>query len=58
MQVAQAPGTREELCSSLAAAAEAGTAVRFRGGGTKSSWPPPAPQGAIELSTAGLIERL
>ena len=56
MQVAQAPGTREELCSSLAAAAEAGNPVRFRGGGTKSGWPPPAPQGAIELSTAGLTQ--
>jgi glycolate oxidase FAD binding subunit len=56
MHVAQAPATREELCSALAAAAEAGTQVRFRGGGTKSGWPPPAPADALELSTAGLTE--
>ncbi len=56
MHVAQAPATREELCSALAAAGEAGTPVRFRGGGTKLGWPPPAPAGALELSTAGLTE--
>jgi glycolate oxidase FAD binding subunit len=50
----QAPATREELASALAAAAEAGTPVRFRGGGTKSGWPPAAPDEAIELTTAGL----
>jgi glycolate oxidase FAD binding subunit len=50
----QAPATREELRSALAAAGEAGTPVRFRGGGTKSGWPPPAPEGTLELSTAGL----
>jgi glycolate oxidase FAD binding subunit len=50
----QAPATREELASALAAAAEAGTPVRFRGGGTKQGWPPAAPEGAIRLSTAGL----
>ncbi len=54
MHVAQAPATREELASALAAAADAGTPVRFRGGGTKLGWPPPAPAGALELSTAGL----
>jgi glycolate oxidase FAD binding subunit len=48
------PATREELASALAAAGEAGTPVRFRGGGTKFGWPPAAPDGAIELSTAGL----
>jgi glycolate oxidase FAD binding subunit len=48
------PATREELASALAAAGEAGTPVRFRGGGTKLAWPPAAPDGAIELSTAGL----
>ena len=32
MQVAEAPATREELGAALAAAAEAGTPVRFRGG--------------------------
>jgi glycolate oxidase FAD binding subunit len=56
MHVAQAPATREELASALAAAAEAGTPVRFRGGGTKLGWPAPAPAGALELSTAGLTE--
>jgi glycolate oxidase FAD binding subunit len=56
MHVAQAPATRDELCSALAAAGEAGTPVRFRGGGTKLAWPPPAPPDAIELSTAGLTE--
>jgi glycolate oxidase FAD binding subunit len=50
----QAPETREELRTALASAGEAGTPVRFRGGGTKSAWPPPAPEGALELSTAGL----
>ena len=54
MQVAEAPATREELCSALAAAGEAGTPVRFRGGGTKLGWPPAPPGGAMELSTAGL----
>jgi glycolate oxidase FAD binding subunit len=53
---AQAPATREELRSALAAAGEAGTPVRFRGGGTKSGWPPPAPEGTLELSTAGLTQ--
>ena len=54
MHVAEAPATREELCSALAAAGEAGTPVRFRGGGTKLGWPPAAPPSTIELSTAGL----
>jgi glycolate oxidase FAD binding subunit len=58
MHVAQAPATREELCSVLAAAADAGTRVRFRGGGTKSGWPPPPPAEAMELSTAGLARIL
>ena len=56
MHVAQAPATREELGEALAAAGEAGTPVRFRGGGTKLGWPPAAPPDAIELSTAGLTE--
>ena len=56
MQVAAAPSTREELGSALAAAAEAGTPVRFRGGGTKQVWAPAAPAGTVELSTAGLAE--
>jgi glycolate oxidase FAD binding subunit len=56
MQVAEAPATREELCSALAAAGEAGTPVRFRGAGTKLGWPPAAPEDAIELSTAGLTQ--
>ena len=56
MHVAQAPATREELCSALATAGEAGTPVRFRGGATKLGWPPPAPADALELSTAGLTE--
>ncbi|MEA2408226.1 MAG: glycolate oxidase binding subunit [Thermoleophilaceae bacterium] len=56
MHVAEAPATREDLCSTLAAAAEAGTPVRFRGGGTKAGWPPTAPPGAMELSTAGLTQ--
>jgi glycolate dehydrogenase FAD-binding subunit len=56
MQVAQAPATREELGAALAAAAEAGTPVRLRGGGTKLGWPPAAPPEAIELSTAGLTQ--
>ena len=51
-----APATREELAAALAEAAEAGTPVRFRGGGTKLGWPPAAPAGAIELSTAGLTK--
>jgi glycolate oxidase FAD binding subunit len=54
----QAPATREELCSALAAAGEAGTPVRLRGAGTKSCWPPAAPEGTIELSTAGLTQIL
>jgi glycolate oxidase FAD binding subunit len=52
----QAPATRQELASALAAAGEAGTPVRFRGGGTKLGWPPAAPSEAIELSSAGLTE--
>jgi glycolate dehydrogenase FAD-binding subunit len=52
----KAPLTREELASALAEAGEAGTPVRFRGGGTKRGWPPAAPEGAVELSTAGLTE--
>jgi glycolate oxidase FAD binding subunit len=52
----QAPATRDELRSALAAAGEAGTPVRFRGGGTKSGWPPQAPEGTVELSTAGLTQ--
>ena len=50
----QAPATREELASALASAAEAGTPVRFRGGGTKLGWPAAPPAEAIELTTAGL----
>ncbi len=56
MHVAEAPATREELGSALRAAAEAGTPVRFRGGGTKLRWARPAPPGALELSTVGLQE--
>ncbi|HEV7844899.1 MAG TPA: FAD-binding oxidoreductase [Thermoleophilaceae bacterium] len=56
MHVAEAPATREDFSSALAAATEAGTPVRFRGGGTKAGWPPPAPEGTLELSTAGLTE--
>ena len=56
MHVAEAPATREELCSALAGAAQAGTPVRFRGAGTKQAWPPAAPPGTLELSTAGLAE--
>jgi glycolate oxidase FAD binding subunit len=56
MQVAQAPATREELASALAAAGEAGTPVRFRGAGTKQAWPPAPPPDTLELSTAGLAE--
>ena len=56
MHVAEAPTTREELCSALAAAGEAGTPVRFRGGGTRLGWPPAAPPETIELSTAGLTQ--
>jgi len=51
---AQAPATREELCSALVKAGEAGTPVRFRGSGTKLGWPPAAPPETVELSTAGL----
>jgi glycolate oxidase FAD binding subunit len=58
MKVAEAPATREELCSALAAAGEAGTPVRLRGGGTKSGWPRAAPEGTLELSTAGLTQIL
>ncbi|HET8822570.1 MAG TPA: FAD-binding oxidoreductase [Thermoleophilaceae bacterium] len=54
MPVAEAPATREELCSALAAAGEAGTPVRFRGGGTKQAWPPAPPEGTLELATSGL----
>ena len=50
------PATREELAAALGEAGEAGTPVRFRGGGTKLGWPPAAPSGAIELSTAGLTK--
>ena len=56
MHVAEAPATREELGAALRAAAEAGTPVRFRGGGTKAGWTRPAPREAIELSTTGLNE--
>jgi glycolate oxidase FAD binding subunit len=58
MHVAQAPTTREELCSALAAAGKEGTPIRFRGGGSKGGWPPPAPPEALELSTAGLTQIL
>jgi glycolate oxidase FAD binding subunit len=51
-----APATREEFAAALAEAAEAGTPVRFRGGGTKQGWPPAAPEGAVELSTTGLTK--
>jgi glycolate oxidase FAD binding subunit len=54
MQVAEAPATREELGTALAGAAESGTPIRFRGGGTKRGWARPAPAEALELSTAGL----
>ena len=54
MHVADAPATGDELGAALSAAAEAGTPVRFRGGGTKLGWPPPAPPEAIELSTSRL----
>ncbi len=54
MHVAEAPATREELGAALSTAAEAGTPVRFRGGGTKLVWTRPAPPEAIELSTTGL----
>jgi glycolate oxidase FAD binding subunit len=56
MRVAEAPATREELGAALTAAAEAGTPVRLRGGGTKLGWTRPAPPEAIELSTTGLNE--
>jgi glycolate oxidase FAD binding subunit len=56
MHVAAAPATREELCSALAGAGEAGTPIRFRGGGTKLGWPPAPPPDTIELSTAGLTQ--
>jgi glycolate oxidase FAD binding subunit len=56
MQVAEAPATRDELCSALAAAGEAGTPVRFRGGGTKHGWPRAAPPGTLELATTHLSE--
>ncbi len=56
MHVAEAPATREELGAALSAAAEAGTPVRLRGGGTKLAWTRPAPPEAIELSTLGLNE--
>jgi glycolate dehydrogenase FAD-binding subunit len=51
-----APTTREELAAALAHAGESGTPVRFRGGGTKLGWAPAAPEGAIELCTAGLTK--
>jgi glycolate oxidase FAD binding subunit len=51
-----APATREDLAAALGEAGEAGTPVRFRGGGTKQTWPPAAPEGAVELSTAGLTK--
>jgi glycolate oxidase FAD binding subunit len=54
MHVAEAPATREELGAALSAAAEAGTPLRFRGGGTKLGWTRPAPAEALELSTTGL----
>lgn len=54
MHVAEAPTTREGLSVLLSAAAEAGTPVRFRGGGTKAGWPAPAPEGTLELSTGSL----
>jgi glycolate oxidase FAD binding subunit len=56
MRVAEAPATREELGAALSAAADAGTPVRLRGGGTKLGWTRPAPPDAIELSTTGLDE--
>ena len=56
MHVAEVPATREELGAALSAAAEAGTPVRLRGGGTKLGWTRPAPPEAIELATTGLNE--
>jgi glycolate oxidase FAD binding subunit len=54
MEVAQAPSTREELARLLAAAGEAGTPVRFDGGGTKAGWAAPAAQPLTDLPTTGL----
>ena len=54
MEVAQAPSTREELARLLASAGEAGTPVRFDGGGTKAGWAAPAAQPLTDLPTTGL----
>ena len=50
----RARATREALAAALAAAGEAGTPVRFRGGGHEARLGPAAPRDAIELSTRGL----
>ncbi len=54
MRTAERPATREAFAEALAAAAEAGTPVRFTGAGTKAGWAGPPPEDAIELSTLGL----
>ena len=54
MRTAERPATREAFAEALAAAAEAGTPVRFTGAGTKAGWAGPPPEEAIELSMLGL----
>ena len=49
-----AVATGETLVEELRRAAEAGTPVRFRGGGTKLGWAANRDEVEIELSTAGL----
>src|ERR671923_684513 len=49
-----AVATGETLVEELRRAGEAGTAVRFRGGGTKLGWAANREEPALELSTLGL----
>jgi glycolate oxidase FAD binding subunit len=48
------PASATDAAALLAATAEEGEAVRFRGGGTKLGWGRPAPEPDLTIETAGL----
>ena len=51
----RAPATREDLAAVLAEAGEAGTPVRFRGGGTKQAWPPVSSAASPRSGSHGFV---
>src|SRR5262245_46412520 len=53
----ESPTTREELAAAMAAAAEAGDALRLGGGGTKLGWGLAGAEPAVELCT-GRLDRI